>query len=888
MAITSANNMDNSETIPDVFTFDEATPFAVVVLEYENGYKVKSASESVFGLCGYGKSALEQMPYLFAAILARENQGTEFGRALENGSVQDGEYTTGWIMSDGTKKSFNTIWKTRIGFEYNHTYVYVYISDVTAIISQTRESQNQLETLKDITEGIEDIVMAVNYDATIRYLSPSITRRFGYDANEPIGRSVFEYISDEDIPRAVHAYNRAFDNPGTVINADSYFRHKEGHYIPVSGLGKAVWNAYGEKFVVVVGRELNEMPSDQLMLKNNEERLRGIFAESPIAIGFFDKNGKIIDVNKAFLRLFGISGLSVIKDKLIWKSKGLSPEAVDKLQSGSPIRMELLYSFDEVIRCGVYPTSRSGSIYLDARITPLLRVTEGADNQIYIIQILDITDRVRAEKSLRESEEIYRTLAESAQDLIFIIDRHGVFEYVNGFLCNLVGLAPSDLTGKSHMAVSYDFFSEANRLLFARVFKDNVSVNFEHEIRSNEAYWYDTLVVPLRREEGKVISALCISRNITDRKKMEESRNDFLNSVTHELRTPLATIIGYAENMMADTSLSEKSREMIGIIRDHAKNETAIVNELIAIASMYKGENHYDMQEYNGYDFFEEIKPILENACENAVAATRGKCLREFTVTISEALKEKTVYCDGQVLRKVFSDLVTKLVSLANTMEIRASITFEAEGDSLTTSIWSSGKRLSKSTMDLAFQPFLTETDSAGYRQPLGEGLYLARKHILMHGGEIEFDRDRQEGCMLKLIMPFRRKLSTSASRSGLSRTVVVVDDNQDMLSLMKDIFELDNITVYTAASCKEFRAIILNMTNRPDVVFMDIQLPDGNGADLVSQMKSEGVFLPRRLYLFSARASHELNSIALRIGADGYFTKPFDIGDFLKAVMDI
>lgn len=146
------------------------------------------------------------------------------------------------------------------------------------------------------------------------------------------------------------------------------------------------------------------------------------------------------------------------------------------------------------------------------------------------------------EKKLRESENQYRTLAESAQDAIYILDRKGRYHYVNSFAASEIGLSQEEIIGKTmDEIISPDYPPELISMHLSaleKVFKSGKKVSFEFN-NPNQESWMDSKMVPLLNEDGEVQQVMCISRNISERKQAErelkrskEFTETVLNSIT--------------------------------------------------------------------------------------------------------------------------------------------------------------------------------------------------------------------------------------------------------------------------------------------------------------------------------------------------------------------
>jgi PAS domain S-box-containing protein len=163
--------------------------------------------------------------------------------------------------------------------------------------------------------------------------------------------------------------------------------------------------------------EIADRKRGELELLESENRYRAIYDKSPIAIELYDTSGTLVDVNTACLELFGVERDQVIENFSLFTDPNLKDEYKEKLHRGETIQYQVPFSFDKVKNLNLYPTSKEGTIWLDVFITPLVQDTESIRG--FLVQILDITKRKRAEDALISAEETYRN--------IFLNSRIGLF-----------------------------------------------------------------------------------------------------------------------------------------------------------------------------------------------------------------------------------------------------------------------------------------------------------------------------------------------------------------------------------------------------------------------------------------------------------------------------
>ena len=253
-------------------------------------------------------------------------------------------------------------------------------------------------------------------------------------------------------------------------------------------------------------------------LKLSEERFRGIYEQSPIAIQTYDLEGNLVKINQKTLDLFGLTDERHVKGFNLWEDPNLSLENSNSLKNGEPVSISASFNFDLISGVIEFPSSRKGIIYLDMYVVPLL----GEDEILgFLVHIIEITER----KKLEEERQKFVLLAESSSDFIGMCDLDLTPFYVNPAGMEMVGL--SDLEAACRVKVPDYFFPEDQHMIaeefFPAVMKDGhgvVEVRLRH-FKTGDAIWMSYYLYSILDENHEVIGWATVSRDITERKKAE-------------------------------------------------------------------------------------------------------------------------------------------------------------------------------------------------------------------------------------------------------------------------------------------------------------------------------------------------------------------------------
>ncbi len=216
------------------------------------------------------------------------------------------------------------------------------------------------------------------------------------------------------------------------------------------------------------------------------------------------------------------------------------------------------------------------------------------------------SNRKQTEEALRESEEKFRIISESAIDSIFIKDVHLKYIYVNLAMEKLFGLSASNLIGKTENELFGEEAEKDISELDKKVFKGEVTIEKIEKQFSGILHSFHIIKVPFRNSEGKIIGLCGIARDITEIKKAEkelklyarqlqehnEDLDAFSHTVAHDLKNPLGNIMGFAKIIIDNynTISKEEINEYLTIIIKDGKNIQQIINSLLLFANIRKDE----------------------------------------------------------------------------------------------------------------------------------------------------------------------------------------------------------------------------------------------------------------------------------------------------------
>jgi two-component system phosphate regulon sensor histidine kinase PhoR len=337
-------------------------------------------------------------------------------------------------------------------------------------------------------------------------------------------------------------------------------------------------------------------------------------------------------------------------------------------------------------------------------------------------------------QELRRSKEMYETLLDNLPVGVYRITGHGEVVWANRQFTKMLGCSKEELkdVNLNEICVNgMDRQAHLEKLREAPVFAE-----FEIQSRDGATVWVQDYPRATMNEAGKIahIDGVCMEtqkidaliRDITERKGLQNMKDQFLTAVTHELRTPLVSIKGYVDHIIAkDANLPPNLRTQIDIVRRNTQRLLDLTEDLLNIQYMETGRLQLKFEELNLQEILtrciEEIQPLVNDKAQEVRLEIPGKKL----------------LIVGDRVRLV--EVLMNLLQNANKFSPNGrSIIVRVEEDdgTLTISITDNGIGIDKKDLSRVFEPFAA-IPKPGYFKGTGLGLSLTKRLVESHGGKI-------------------------------------------------------------------------------------------------------------------------------------------------------
>ena len=297
------------------------------------------------------------------------------------------------------------------GFTQNDARLGTAFGELAAVALSNSRTLDALQSSEhrfhSLVETASDAIVCADSSGEILFWNRSAEAMFGYPTAEAIGQPVTLIMPERFHDRHRRGMTRflATGKPRIMGRTIEMFAQRsDGSEFPVE-LSLTAWKTKQETFFAGIIRDVSERKQAEENLRSSEAWFRSIFNESPIGIEVYDAKGRLLDANQACLDIFGVSSVHDVRGFKLFDDPNLSTEAKAALRQGERVSYETPFDFEKVGAANLYPSSRSGVIYLYIVLTPLGLKGKGGVRG-YLVQLMDVTH----ERAIQE--ELERTRSE--------------------------------------------------------------------------------------------------------------------------------------------------------------------------------------------------------------------------------------------------------------------------------------------------------------------------------------------------------------------------------------------------------------------------------------------------------------------------------------------
>lgn len=504
-----------------------------------------------------------------------------------------------------------------------------------------------------------------------------------------------------------------------------------------------------------------------------------------------------------------------------------------------------------------------------------------------------LSERERASQLL--TARFLASIVESSNDAIISKSLDGTIQSWNAAAERLFGYTSQQAVGQHiSLIIPPERIAEEDQII-ARLKEGQRIEHFETErVRSNGQHITVSLTIsPLKDDSGNVIGASKIVRDVTERRRLEDNlrklasdlseadrrKNEFLATLAHELRNPLAPMSNMLEVLKRAGNDGEVVKQAHETIERQLAQMVRLVDDLLDLNRIT-----HDRLELRRSEV--ELATVIQQAVEVArpLIDAAGQKL-----TIDLPDEPIHLYADHARLAQVFGNLLNNSCKYTRT---NGAISLRAErngNDEVLVSVRDNGAGIPSDKIDSIFDMFMqVDRSSERSRDGLGIGLTLVKRLVEMHGGSIEARSDGEgQGSEFIVHLPIISKSAVAslpaadlASKSSPQRRILIVDDNRDSADSLAMLFEINGNQTYLAHDGVE--ALEAIESHHPEVVLLDIGLPKLDGHEVCRRVREQPWGKDIVMIALTGWGQEDDRRKSEEAGFNGHLVKPVDYDKLL------
>ena len=652
----------------------------------------------------------------------------------------------------------------------------------------------------------------------------------------------------------------------------------------VGALGLVLLLAFGEVMY------LRQRKRSEAALRDSEERFRAFFQQAAVGVSQCNLEGEVMMVNDRYCAALGYTREELVGKRLVDKTH---PDDIPQVLAN---RSRLLTGETSSYSMEMRYFRKDGSMAWVDLYGSVVR--EGDGRPKYLITVAeDITERKQAQAALRESEERFRNLADTAPVMIWTSGPDKLCTFVNKGWLILTGRTMEQELGSGWAEGMHPDDREGCLATYSSSFDARRSFRMEYRLRRADGQyrWLLDEGVPRVAPDGSFAGYIGCAIDITEVKRAQdetlsrqkaESLGILTAGIAHDFNNLLGSILADAE--LLETNLAEGSPPDEGIQRIKAVGFRA--SEIVRELMIYAGQDQSNLEPLDVSQLVEEMIELLRVSISKHAAlqmdlprhlpAVRGNApqcrqvLMNLVINASEAIGEK----DGII--RVATSCITKAQNsvFGGPADLPA-------GDYLQLEVSDTGCGMSEETKAQIFDPFFT-TKFAGR----GLGLAVVQGIVRAHGGAIYVASAPGQGTTFQILLPTSGPPSEPDHRGTAevrperipkgTETVLLVEDESPLRQAVSIMLRRKGFLVIEAADGSAAVELIRGYKSNIDLLLLDVTIPGASSREVITEVRR---VRPNTKVLLTSAYSREMAMHSIDQQVAGFIRKPFRFADLVQ-----
>lgn len=777
------------------------------------------------------------------------------------------------IVKDKDEAEYLSIKMGIVGKDENQSIVML-CSNITRRALMERELRQSEERFRNIVTNTREYICTLDLNEKITYVNPYFSKTFDYSQIELLGKNFKDLIEDGVNEKKNFSVEKIIKEKTESLELQLVKRDGAKVYVLSSFTPVKDFNGKIRFYNVVL--------TDITVKKEAEKDLllvRSVFDASQDGIGVIT-NKELVLVNENFARIFGYDEIK----EVLGKSSLDFVDDVDKARVSSIIKnreegkhVENRYDFVGIKK-------DKSKFYVEASVTSYV-----SDNITYTVSVMrDITEQKKAAEKLKESEERYRSITENINESMWtaeLIDGKLQAVFYTSAIKKITGYSNEDFISNKKLWFNIIHPNDSEFVIkkLKRLYRDpaRTSDEIEYRIQNNigNIIWIENKINVVRSGKGQIQKVYGVVSDITLNKKadeefrksaenlkqLNETKDRFISIISHDLRTPFSSILGFTDLLLTDRHMPEEKKiQYVEFIQESSRNMLSLVNSLLDWTRVQTGRIRFEPERMNA-----------KFVVTKAIQMLSGSALQKNINLYSAIDTDMYIYADENLVLQTFNNLISNAIKFTRqngTISINGELLIDERKVKFT--VKDNGVGIREDDLPKLFKVD-TKFTLKGTEGEKGSGLGLSLVHDIVqkHGGDIWVESKYGSGSEFIFTIPIA------------STKILIADDiNTDRIlyaKLIKSI--MPNYDVLEAKDGKEAFEII--KSSQPALVISDHKMPVMSGYDLVKQMKVTDLKYIPPVIILSSDLNNTIVDEYKEMGIEYIFAKPVNLSNFKVAI---
>lgn len=846
-------------------------------------------------------------------LMETDVEWKKFNQVVEKAIQNKTGYTfeTTIVVPEGEKRRIRTVADPDFDLQMNFIGFTGFTRDINEQYKARQALKQSEERFRGIYEQATAGIAMIDPEGKIMEANPVFCQMLGYTKHELIGKKMNDLTYTEDRQIVISYEQDILAGKRDAFNIVKRLVHKDGHHVWVNLSSNAVRNDESDvRYIIKIAVDISERKKTEKELFKYSKLLEAVIRQAPFAIHIIDGKAddmRVIIENEEARRIAGKEierrpGIDTANDSMLacryFTMDGKIPIPLANLPAPRALQGEVVVDEEYIFK------HRDGKeIMVNASAYPVYDMKKSILAVVAIFS--DITERKKSEKQLLESEYRYKKLFEHIHSGVAIykaINNGDDFQFID-----FNRTAETVTRVKRHVVIgktlSEEFPNMRKTPLFEALrnvyrtgedihlkpfyYKDDKRKgwrqNYIYKLPSDELVAVFADITEIKTAEKQLLKQN--HELITAKNKAEESdrlKTAFLNNISHEFRTPLNGILGFADMLMQPDKPQQRQEMYKNYLQESCDKLLDIVTDTIEIAQIQSQSVKIRKSKTS-------IRKIINDISSKLLHQATHK---ELEIKIEPICRDTdmVIETDGDKLCRILKHLLENAVKFTYKGYVELKCEKNKDNELMFT-ITDTGIGIPDDQKQIIFEPFRqVEVDASRNPGGNGLGLTIVKAYVEMLGGQIHLQSQKGEGTMVTFTIPVdihkdngkSKQMELKPTKNWSDKTILIAEDEEINFLYLKELLLDTGVEILQARNGCEAVDICKSITNI-DLILMDIKMPEMNGyeaAKAIREFKPDVPVIAQTAYALQK----DINKIK-QAGFSDFIAKPLNEKTLLETV---